>query len=99
MTTFEVCLVVLGVLAVVPFLWKAWVQMHIGQTYNLYITTDQGESVGCALSFPKDMSMDEKKRRMNEAFELGEFRREFVDARFKAHVAKELEKNQLSAVK
>ena len=71
------------------YVWKSFRQSRATETLALFKATEDGESITASLTFFKGETTEDKAKRINELFAIGEARREYNDARFKAHLEKE----------
>lgn len=81
----QICIIALAFV----YVWKAYRQSRATETLALFKATEDGESITASLTFFKGESLEHKTNRINELFAIGEARREYNDARFKAHLEKE----------
>lgn len=61
----------------------------VSETVVLNKVTEDGENLTIQLNFMKGMTDQEKSEKINSLYAIGETRREYNDARFKAHLEEE----------
>lgn len=81
----QVCILVMAAVHA----WRAFRQSKATETVALFKATEDGESITASLTFFKGETTEQKTNRINEVFSIGESRREYNDARFKAHLEQE----------
>lgn len=92
MLTFGTLIFVAEIIILIAVLFQAYRSYKAGkvsETVVLNKTTEDGENLTIQLNFTKDMSQEDKAAKINSMFKLGEDRREYNDAQFKAKLEAE----------
>lgn len=95
--TLQTFLIYTGSILLALTLYRAWKASQVTDTIVIFKETDSGEYITTQLNFTKSMTEDDRFNRAQKAFELAEKRHSFTDARFKAHLESEENKNASQA--